>query len=68
MIELTGSKSEVIYKPLPADDPIRRCPDIGLARETLGWEPKIRFEQGLMQTIAYFQDLLNRPGELGAPH
>ena len=54
----TGSKSEIIYKPLPADDPTQRCPDIGLARRTLGWEPKIDLETGLQKTTEYFRRLL----------
>lgn len=58
IIELTGSKSEIVFKPLPSDDPTQRCPDIGLAREKLGWEPTIRLREGLVNTIAYFDSLL----------
>ena len=58
VIAMTGSKSEIIEKPLPSDDPTQRQPDITLARSTLGWEPEIQLEQGLVQTIAYFQQLL----------
>ena len=58
VISMTGSKSEVIEKPLPSDDPTQRQPDITLARSKLGWEPEIQLEQGLVQTIAYFQGLL----------
>lgn len=54
VIELTGSKSQIIFEPLPSDDPTQRQPDISLAREKLGWEPKIRLQEGLLKTIAYF--------------
>jgi len=57
-IELTGSKSQLIFKPLPEDDPKQRQPDLSLARKELGWEPKIPLEQGLAKTIAYFDGLL----------
>lgn len=55
IIRLTNSKSELIYMPLPADDPIQRQPDISLARQKLGWEPTIPLEQGLKKTIDYFE-------------
>jgi UDP-glucuronate decarboxylase len=55
---LTGSRSEFIHKPLPADDPKQRQPDITLARKTLDWEPKVPLEEGLQLTIAYFDKLL----------
>ncbi len=58
VVSLTGSKSEIVSKPLPEDDPKQRCPDISLAMEKLGWTPKIPLEQGLIKTIAYFEDLL----------
>ncbi len=54
VIELTNSSSEIIFKPLPADDPQQRRPDITLAGEVLGWEPKIMLAEGLKKTIAYF--------------
>jgi UDP-glucuronate decarboxylase len=57
VIELTGSASEVIYRPLPHDDPIQRQPDIGFARRALGWEPKVKLRDGLTRTIAYFRTL-----------
>ena len=57
---MTGSKSPIIYEPLPADDPKQRRPDITLAREKLGWEPTIHLEEGLIHTIAYFDNLLQR--------
>lgn len=58
VIELTGSKSEIIHKSLPADDPKQRQPDIGLAKEKLGWEPTIALEQGLVTTISDFRNRL----------
>ena len=58
VIAMTGSKSKIIEKPLPSDDPTQRQPDISLARSKLGWEPDIQLEQGLVQTISYFQQLL----------
>ncbi len=58
IIEMTGSKSEIVYKPLPEDDPVRRKPDISLAREELSWEPVIGLEEGLAKTIEYFDELL----------
>jgi len=59
VIEMTGSKSKIIYKPLPSDDPMMRKPDITLAKEVLDWEPKVMLEDGLVKTIKYFQDLIN---------
>ena len=56
--ELTNSKSEIIYEPLPEDDPRQRQPDITLAKNKLGWEPKVPLREGLEKTIAYFSDLL----------
>jgi len=58
IIDLTGSHSELVFKPLPSDDPTQRCPNITVAREKLGWEPGIRLEDGLKKTIAYFDTLL----------
>jgi UDP-glucuronate decarboxylase len=58
IVGLTGSKSEVQHAPLPADDPKQRCPDIRLAQEKLGWEPKVPLKEGLTHTIAYFEGLL----------
>lgn len=58
VIELTGSKSKIIYEPLPSDDPMQRKPDISLAKEKLNWEPKIHLEEGLIKTIQYFDQLL----------
>ena len=53
--EITGSSSEIVYRPLPQDDPVRRKPDISLARDKLGWEPKIPIREGLSRTVAYFR-------------
>ncbi|TAL14719.1 MAG: SDR family NAD-dependent epimerase/dehydratase, partial [Aquabacterium sp.] len=54
----TGSKSRIEYRPLPQDDPMQRCPDISLAAKTLDWGPKVKLEEGLGKTIAYFDRLL----------
>jgi len=58
VIELTGSKSKLVFEPLPADDPKQRKPDITLAREKLGWEPTVPLREGLKKTIGYFSGLL----------
>ncbi len=58
ILKLTRSQSTIHFCPLPADDPIRRCPDISLAHEKLGWEPRVGLEEGLQKTIAYFQEKL----------
>jgi nucleoside-diphosphate-sugar epimerase len=55
IIRMTGSKSTLINKPLPKDDPKQRKPDITLARTKLGWEPKVALEQGLVTTLEYFR-------------
>ena len=60
VIELTGSKSQIKHQPLPADDPRRRQPDIGRAKEQLGWEPTIALTEGLKNTISYFDDMISR--------
>ena len=60
VLELTGSKSEIIQKPLPENDPTRREPAISLAKERLGWEPGIPLREGLAPTIAYFADLIKQ--------
>ncbi|MCH5244391.1 MAG: SDR family oxidoreductase [Lentimicrobiaceae bacterium] len=58
VIDMTGSRSKIVYKPLPADDPVQRKPDISLARKNLDWEPRIKLEDGLAKTIAYFENEL----------
>ena len=54
VIDLTGSNSEIVYRPLPQDDPMQRRPDITLAQSHLGWEPRVPLREGLARTIAYF--------------
>jgi UDP-glucuronate decarboxylase len=58
VVALTGAKSEIIYKPLPSDDPIQRQPDISVARKVLGWQASTPLEEGLKRTIAYFKDTI----------
>jgi len=55
VLELTGSKSEIVFLPLPADDPKQRRPDISVAKQVLDWEPKIALDEGLIRTIRYFE-------------
>lgn len=59
VIEMTGSKSEIIHKPLPIDDPMKRKPDITLAKEKLKWEPMVALNEGLKQTIDYFKSVIS---------
>jgi UDP-glucuronate decarboxylase len=63
VIDLTGSRSKIIHKPLPADDPRQRKPDISKAKSVLGWEPKTELKEGLVKTIGYFEKMLR-----GATH
>ncbi len=58
VIDLTGSRSKIICRPLPADDPKQRRPDISQANELLGWAPKVKLKEGLQRTIPYFESLL----------
>ena len=58
VIELTGAKSKLVYRPLPSDDPKQRQPDIAKAKELLGWQPKVQLKEGLARTIGYFESLL----------
>jgi len=58
VIEYTGSKSVIDYRPLPLDDPKQRRPDITLAKAKLGWEPKVPLAEGLKKTIEYFEAFL----------
>jgi UDP-glucuronate decarboxylase len=57
VIELTGAKSDIVYEPLPSDDPMQRQPDISLAKKELNWEPKIQLREGLQKTIDYFKSI-----------
>ena len=61
VIELTGSRSRIVHAPLPADDPLQRCPDIARAQALLDWRPTTTLEEGLRKTIGYFEALLSRP-------
>ena len=67
IIELTGSQSKVVYKSLPQDDPMRRKPNIELAKEQLGWKPAIGLEEGLKKTIDYFKMTSDVSNRLSAP-
>ncbi|HQV31844.1 MAG TPA: SDR family oxidoreductase [Calditrichia bacterium] len=67
VIELTGSSAKIVSRPLPADDPVKRKPDITLARQQLEWEPAVQLEAGLKKTIAYFDDLLTSGKLLADP-
>src|SRR4051794_41301244 len=58
VIKLTGSRSKIVFRNLPADDPLQRCPDISKAQSVLGWQPKVKLEEGLQRTIDYFDRLL----------
>jgi UDP-glucuronate decarboxylase len=66
VVRMTGSKSQVVYRPLPINDPLQRCPDISRAKEVLGWLPTVPLEDGLARTISYFDSLLVREGRKGA--
>jgi dTDP-glucose 4,6-dehydratase len=60
IIRITGTKSAIDYKPLPVDDPKVRQPDITRAKEVLGWEPRVEFDEGIRKTIDYFKKSLKR--------
>ncbi len=64
-ISLTGSASKIVQRPLPQDDPVQRQPDITLAQEKLGWQPRVALKEGLIETIAYFEKTLS--GEIVQP-
>ncbi len=64
IIKLTKSKSKIVFNPLPKDDPIRRKPDISLAKKKLNWTPKVSLEEGLLKTIEYFRNFLKDEGVL----
>jgi len=55
VVSMTGSRSEIVSRPLPQDDPVQRCPDISLARKALGWQPTVPLREGLKLTIEYFE-------------
>ena len=69
MIRLTGSHSKIVFKPLPADDPTQRRPDIELACQKLDWQPAIELEEGLRWTIEYFKNFIadEQAASRGAP-
>ncbi|MDO9083593.1 MAG: NAD-dependent epimerase/dehydratase family protein, partial [Humidesulfovibrio sp.] len=58
VIRMTGSRSRIVHRPLPQDDPLQRQPDITLARSVIGWEPGTKLEEGLVKTIAFFRRVL----------
>jgi UDP-glucuronate decarboxylase len=58
VLMLSNSKSKIIYKPLPSDDPKQRQPNIDLAKDKLGWQPKVELKDGLRETIAYFKKMI----------
>ena len=62
ILDLTGSRSRIVYQPLPQDDPRQRQPDITKAQDLLDWKPDTSLKEGLINTIAYFEDLLREPG------
>ena len=64
ILKLVNGKSKLVFQPLPADDPMQRCPDISLARDKLQWEPKVDLETGLLKTIDFFDKLLKSNKEV----
>ena len=58
IVKITNSKSKIVFKPLPQDDPMQRRPDISLAKEKLKWQPTVKLDQGLKKTIEYFDKIL----------
>ncbi len=58
VLKVTDSRSRIVFKPLPQDDPIRRCPDITLARKILEWQPRVSLEEGIEKTVEYFKKIL----------
>ncbi|MCG8373480.1 MAG: SDR family oxidoreductase [Balneolales bacterium] len=64
IVELTGSESKIVFKDLPSDDPKVRQPNIDKAKQTLGWEPKVKRKDGLAKTLAYFKDAVYRNNQL----
>jgi nucleoside-diphosphate-sugar epimerase len=68
IVDLSGSSSRLVHPPLPADDPRQRRPDIGRARRLVGWRPLIGAREGLLRTIAYFEDQLMKPQSQPGSH
>jgi len=66
VLELTGSRSKIVHKPLPSDDPTRRRPDITRAQQWLGWQPAVGLREGLARTIPYFDEVLRSGDTAGA--
>ncbi|HUZ63114.1 MAG TPA: UDP-glucuronic acid decarboxylase family protein [Rhodanobacter sp.] len=64
ILMLTNSRSRIVYRPLPQDDPVQRCPDISRAETVLDWTPKVQLDEGLARTIAYFETQLRNEGHL----
>ena len=64
IIDLTGSRSKLVFQPLPQDDPKQRCPDISRAKKLLGWKPTVDLDQGLTRTIAYFDGLFSQESKV----
>ena len=60
VLAITGSRSSIVYRPAPQDDPIQRCPDISMAGERLAWAPNVGLDQGLEKTVAYFETVLSK--------
>jgi UDP-glucuronate decarboxylase len=58
IIGMTGNRSKIVFRPLPQDDPMQRNPDISLAMKILGWHPRVKLEEGLARTIAYFRKVI----------
>ncbi len=67
ILRLTASSSKIVFRPLPAGDPLRRCPDISRARQLIDWTPSVPLEQGLAKTMRHFRRLLNGPRVEPAP-
>jgi UDP-glucuronate decarboxylase len=67
IVELTGARSEIVYRPLPIDDPIQRCPDISQAKAELDWQPRTALKPGLQRTIDYFDKLLSAGATAAEP-
>jgi UDP-glucuronate decarboxylase len=61
--EMTGTRARIVNRPLPSDDPVRRCPDISRARDLLGWSARVPLREGLRKTIAHFQEALAIPAQ-----